>query len=131
MTKPKDNTDLEPQISTICKYYEELDEEHRQVFFENMITHLLKQKVQRFENNMSGLITGQSGVKTFLVETTEKGCIDLLQKAAVKFIWNKNPDTGTYDFLFDAAELNNPVLDKLREISEDGELHIKETNEVP
>ena len=83
----RDNSRLEDQVSQLCAYYEDLDEETKGVLLENVFSFLLNGKSKQFNDNIAGLVTGQAGVHSYLLRTTDKSHVEILKKNAIKFLW--------------------------------------------
>ena len=126
----RDNSRLEDQVSQLCAYYSELDEETKGVLLENVFTFLLNGKASKLNDNIAGLVTGQSGVHTYLLKTSDKFALEILKKNGLKFLWVDRREQGTQDYLFD-AEVNHAALDQLREAGEGVNVTLTQTNEVP
>lgn len=59
LSKPIEDTDLSPHVSTLHSHYSELDAEQQEIFLSNVFAQLLEYKSQKYQDNVSGLLTGR------------------------------------------------------------------------
>ena len=115
----------------MCAHYATLDADQQKLFLTNVFSQILTFKSQKYQDNVSGLITGRQGHKTYYVQSKSMQVLEVLKNSSVQFIYDKNNEENCYDFLFD-AEFNSPILEKLRDLQEkDQNVQLSETNEVP